>query len=297
MLAFDDLRRIPEEKKSRIRLNLEELLQTFRSDTLVPLPVITGYAWLDRLAESPRVITLSHSHDSPRYKSALFGLLKRKLSLSIEVLQSYTRDRGSAYFWNPESYKHRYDNGKLHKGKKIKILRTREYLDLEDIKTQTITADRRYRNQFGIWDLISEDSIEWQLDIPFKSKKQLLDITDIFIEYVIYGNKKPKRERLPNLYGLPLVIIGEKAVQFYAQEDLLKSQFTKAKRVYLTVGKKGRANGNEIYLIVGNGGFANLETTEQYAELQRIGFKTEDCLVNTDFALGQLCEQPQVLNI
>ena len=69
------------------------------------------------------------------------------------------------------------DNGQLLPGLRIKDTRDDEYLDLTDF-------DRpldNYNEFSGLYGLLIGEDQGWELDIPFKTQKELINLVDLFL--------------------------------------------------------------------------------------------------------------------
>ncbi len=260
MLTLGDLGGIPEEKKQDVRLALERLL-AFRTHGQLK-PIITGYGWLDRPASSDRVVTFSHSHETEAYKQAM---LEDLANAGLGDATDKIRNKGSAYLWKPQ-FRHRDERGRVLPGKIIKDLETGEMVDLRKYKLP-LSRYAKFKNSFGR--LVCEDGLEWQIDVPFKTKAELLQLSALFVRGA-YG-----AGGWPAPYDLPLIIIG-RAARKYLNDARINNNFSLATRFYLVCGE------NEINFIIGKA-LQRLEGSNEHGVLKESGFRKEACLVNTQF--------------
>ncbi len=278
MIKIEDLTGIPEDKRNKIIRCLDELL-TFKDSQGNLSPVISGYNWYNELAKSDRIITFSNIHTSDAYMQAMLKDLER-LGYASQSILEYIREKGGAFFWDP-AYRIRDDKENLLPNLKIKDIRTNRYVNLMSY-IKPLSEYLEFINCKGF--LLAEDQ-GWELDMPFKSKGELVDLVNLFLmksgEH-IYDEKgeiveesdEEKRLRNPwdDAYIIPVLIVGEKALK-YADE---LPQFDQATKICLI------EDNNEISFII-HKDIDRLRNLSHYEQLKKLGFSEEICLGNKPF--------------
>src|SRR3989344_1082252 len=171
MLTLNDLSGIRAERRETIKSTLDSLLTAKRN--ALPKPIITGYSWFDCVATSDRVITFSHSHETEKYKAAMLRDLN---NAGFCDLDDKIRNKGSAYFWDPK-WPHRDAHSRLLPGKCIRDIRTGR-INL-GIYKKPLSHYEKFKDALG--NLVCDDYLEWQIDIQFSTKTDLLKISRLFV--------------------------------------------------------------------------------------------------------------------
>src|SRR3989344_1516272 len=259
MITINDLEGISKEKRKKILTCLDDLV-TFKDSSGLQTPVISGYNFYTKPTLSDIVIK---------------GYSKKIILESI-------REKGATYLWDLK-YRTRDDNGIILPFLRIRNMRTGRYVNLRRYNKPLIEY-KKFEGMLG--SLIGED-IGWELDLPFHTEVELLELVYLFLRksgVSLYDSKgikiketeeeKKKRMHWSDAYEVPVLIIGEKALMC---KDKLPN-FGKAIRVCLT------ENSNEISFII-NEKLKVLRSIKYYNDLFNLGFVEEPCLVNKPFLL------------
>lgn len=259
MIKIEDLTGIPKWKRKRAIECLDDLL-TFKDNKGYISPIITGYNWYAKIPQSNRIVTFSHIHETEEYRRAMFLDLE-KVGYQKIGMEKCIRKKGGAFLWELD-FQIRGEKGKLYPRLKIKDKETGRNLNLLKYPENTL---ENYPNLDGR--LIGED-YGWELDLPFKDKKELMNIVELFIKKSDKGNE----ESWPGAYRVPLLLLGQKALDY--KNDL--PDFCKAMKISL------KENENEICFVI-NKNFLRLSKLDNYSKLIKLGFKEELCLANNTF--------------
>lgn len=258
-------------KRNTIIECLDDLL-TFRNTEGKISPIITGYNWYNQIARCDRIITFSHMHRNEKYKKSMLKDLE-KMGYKKDDINERIRDKIACYLWGLDFL--------ISDGIKIKVLESGDYLDLHKYKNSLIEYP-----EFNNYNknLVCE-ALEWELDIPFYNKKELLNLLNLFLRKSsknLYDNKwnkiietkEKRRKRNPwqGAWEIPVLLIGKKALEY--KKDL--PQFTLVNRFSI------RENHNEISFII-NKNLDLLKTLPYYEKLLQYGFEKEVCLGNILF--------------
>ena len=276
MVNIEDLTGIPEEKRKIVITCLDDLL-IFRESNGQLSPIIKGYNLYPELPQADKAVLFSNIHETEAYKLDMLRDLTGLGYIAGEVLK-FIRGKVGVFIHDPE-FRIRNDQGEILQGLKIRDIRTGEYLDLG--KFATDLSDPKLESDIAYF--IDED-VGWELNIPFNDKKELKKIIALFLRKSGASNynkrgikvsetEKEKKLRAPwsDAYGIPILIIGEKALKY---RDL--PLFTPATKISL------KENNNEISFII-NRNLERLRKIPQYAILTDLGFCEEKCLGNKPF--------------
>ena len=165
MVAIKALTGIATQKRNAIVRCLDDLLCE---------GTISGYNWYTQPAICDRVVTLSHIHETEAYKTALLEDLEQQ-GYDPETLSGYFRDKGSSFRWDLD-FNIRDSAGRLLPGLTVKRWQTGKSLELERYANNL----REYQEFHGE-QLIGTDS-GWELNLPFRSKKELLRLVALFLQ-------------------------------------------------------------------------------------------------------------------
>lgn len=264
MVSIDDLTGIPKDKRKEIVRCLDDLL-SYRTEQGKLLPVITGFNFYNRPSSCERMITFSHIHESKEYKQDMLNDLKT-IGYDRNYVIRHVRNKGSRFLWNP-AYNFRKKGGKIFPRLKIKDLRDNTYIDLE-IYENNLIDHPNFRKSRGY--LIAENC-GWELNLPFNNKKELLELTSLFLS-MSQVSSKHNIISWRDAYKVPVIILGNDALKYVID---LKG-FDKVIRFYFI------ENQNEINFIIDQK-LKILKNLNHYDALMKIGFREEICLANKAF--------------
>ena|GEM_PF-4014096 len=278
MIFIKDLTGIYENKRKEVIACLDELL-TYRDAKGLLIPVISGYNWYLKLAESDRVITFSNIHETEAYKEDMLRDLE-ELGYNSQAVLKQIREKAGAFIHDLE-FRIRDDEGNLLPGLRIKDTRTGDYICLEKYSEPLINYPE-FQDADGC---LTDEDQGWELDMPFKGEKELMDLVDLFLRksgkhiYDAQGNiiretDEDQEFRAPwsDAYKVPVLLLGEIALRYV---DRLP-QFIPATKFSL------KENGNEISFII-HKNLEYLKSLNHYKRLLRAGFMEEECLGNKPF--------------
>lgn len=250
MLHLDDLTNIPIGTRQQIQNILELLLSTRR---------ITGYNWYDSAFSTDSSISISHMQEDDDYKSAMITDLD-SLSQYPKSVEEHIRSRGTAYFPHQPNFV-------VTHGLRLKRASSGAYLDLESFP---IGSTLEGTHEFGALEncLIGEQSMGWEINMPFYEKTGLFSLLDLIVEKSVLDNENC----WPMAHRIPVILIGKEAFRYLPELEF----FSRATKVVYT-----QAN-NEVSFVTGRN-IDNLRGTQEFSKLLNIGFKEEPCLANKLF--------------
>lgn len=246
-------------KLDQILACLDELL-IFRDDNGNLDPIITGYNIYSAVPKSENSIVFSHIHESDAYKQAMILDLE-KLEYSREFILANIREKWGVFLWEL-NFIVRDENRVPFPGLNIRNTATGSILDLSRYSGSTL---EEYSELDGV---LQGEDFGWELNLPFYNKKQLLELTDLFMRKSLAG----RIDSWPGAYEVPVIVLGQAALIY--DSDL--PSFSPAKKLYL------KQNKNEIYFII-NENYQRFESHTSYKRLIELGFIEEKCLVNDRF--------------
>lgn len=267
MVRFEDLEEIT--NKEEIKEHLERMISN-RDDKGNSSPIITGYNWYNQAPKVNRVITFSHIQGSEVYKENMILDLK-KLGYSREQIDQFLREKGGFFIWKLK-FEICDEGGNIYPGLKIWDIDQNQWLNLNDYNKPLIEYDK-FKHREGKFLALD---LGWQLDIPFYSKEELFNLTNLFIQK---GNKK-LFESWPGAYETPVLLLGSEAINY--QREL--PDFIQATKMGIY------SNSNEISFIV-HKRFDLLKNTQNYLFLKHLGFTEELCLGNKLFIRDYIDEE------
>jgi len=278
MIKLDDLRGISEEKRKKVVDCLDKLL-TYKNANGLLRPVISGYNWYLKCSEFDRIITFSNIHETEAYKEDMLRDMEEQGYARQTVLKQI-REKAGAFIHDLE-FRIRDDKDNLLPGLRIKDVRTGKYVELKKYSKPLINYPE-FKNSEG--DLIDEDQ-GWELDMPFKGKKELLNLVNLFLKksgkhiYDAKGNiiretNEEQKSRAPwsDAYKVPVLLLGKTALKYVNRLP----QFIPVTKFAL------KENGNEISFIIHNN-LKYLKSLNHYECLRQFDFVEEECLGNKPF--------------
>lgn len=280
MVNFEDLTGIEEAKRRKIIECLDSLL-TFQEPSGLIHPIITGYNCYNTLPCVNQIVTFIHMQESELYKEDMIRDLISQ-GYNLNQIQDWIRSRITAHVWG-HKFKTKREDGTPYKGLRIRDFGTGLYLKLQDLPSP-LSIDTCFDDPQKI--LLAENEC-WQLDIPFRNKKELLRLVELFLQksgeyvYTSEGNRILETKEERNLrnpwrdsYETPVLLLGNLALQY--EKDL--PSFAKATKLALY------ERNNEISFII-NKNLGRLKELPQFEYLLNKGFEEEFCLGNKPFII------------
>lgn len=238
---------------------LNDLLK-YRDETGKLSPIITGYNGYVQVPATDRAITFSHIHEDENYRSAMFSDLE-KLGYSQEFIQEKIRDKTSASLWELD-FQIKGGDGRPYFDLVIK------YIDIDDILDLSHYSGDTLENHPELEGKLYSENGGWELDFPFRNKRELLRIVNLFTKKAY----RKKRNCWSGAYEFPVLLLGEKALLWEEKFP----DFTRVTKMELIEGN------NELSFII-NRNLLNLKTLPNYQVLLDLGFRETPCLGNIPF--------------